>query len=259
MDGTMQGAAMLDPGPPAPIYREIPTGGQWARRSVTLGERVGQSIVVRDLGIVGRCRRFEITCQFCEAIQIRSAGQINAALRYNRPITCPQCLGEGRLARALETQDKRLARVLAGGPMYTCFEIDSICDGVRNDLEVEFGASTHDDIPISDMTIAAGWPYSANVPAKDAVAEYIGETAAERAWRHEMHNTLFRKRDLEYRAALRRAYERDQGQFAERAQEAARALEEFIEAGGRLSVAQPSKPCPCGSGLVFADCHGSGD
>jgi hypothetical protein len=255
----MQGVAMADLGAPADLYREIKTGGRWARRSVAVGDRVGQSIVVRDIGLVGKCRRFEITCQFCEVIQIRSAGQINAALRYERSITCPRCLSEGRLAKCLDIQDKRLERVLGGGPVYTLYEEDAICDGVLSDLEAEFGPSTHDDMPISEMTIAAGWPYSANVPAKDAVAEYIGETEAERAWRHEMNSILFAKRDLEYRTALRRAYERDQEKFTERAHEAAKALESFVQAGGQLSVTQPRDPCPCSSGLAFADCHGSDD
>jgi hypothetical protein len=260
----MQARAVPDEseGSPKPLYREIPTGGQWARRSVTVGDRIGPSVVLRDLGVSVKCRRFEVTCHFCDCVQIRSTEQINASLRRNRPIVCPECLKEGRLIRSFAIQDKRLERVLAGGPTYTLFEIDDMCSDVLSDLEAEFGPSIEDDASIADMTIAAGWPYSAGEFKKDVVAEYIEESEADRMWRREMNNAAFAKRDLEYRMALRRAYERqteetraanreyqallrrayerDQVEFAKRAQEAAEVLESVIEVGGE--VYEPPAP-----------------
>ncbi len=290
--------------PPAPSraspYREIAAGGAWAPRVVNVGDRVGQSVVLRDLGVASQCRRFEITCHHCDCIQIRSTGQINAALRYGRPLVCPKCVGEGYLARKFEVQDRRLERVLAGGPMYTAFEIDDMCSSVLNDLEAEFGPS-NDDTPISEMTIAVGWPYSAHEKKKteDAVDEYVEESAEVRAWRREMNNVAFAKRDAEYRMALeraaaaqtdanrkhwkilRRAYQREQEVFAERARDAAKALDSFEAVGGRLDTPpieqlpslvigsyeqlivgrihrapRPHDPCPCDNGLTFSMCHG---
>ena len=129
---------------------------------------------------------------------------------------------------------------------------------------------------MADMTIAAGWPYSANAKKKDdAVAEYIEESEADRAWRREMRNYAFAKRDREYRMALeraqqaqtdanrehwkilRRAYQREQEVFAERAQGAAKVLETFVGVGGQLDAGpRPDDPCPCQNGLPFALCHG---
>jgi len=281
--------------PDSPLYCEIPTGGRWSPRQVAIGDRVGQSVVLRDLGVSINCRRFEITCHFCEHIQIRSTGQINDALRRNRPIVCPECLREGRLARAFVVQDKRLERVLDGGPMYTAFELDDICSDVLFDLEAEFGPSIENE-SIADLTIATGWPYSASAPKKDAAAEHIMASLEDRAWRREMNNAIFAKRDLEYRAALRRAYERqteemraanrehqkllrqvherEQKEFMESARKAAEALESVIAAGGEIFEPLISEddlvvirdrqlsrkaPCPCGSRLTFSECHGSTD
>src|SRR5271154_315208 len=97
------------------IYHEISTGGRWSPRTISVGEVIGKSKVLADLGVTSGCRRFEVTCEHCECIQIRSAGQLNTSLRRKTPVTCPRCLTDGRIAHAFETVDYRTERVLAGG------------------------------------------------------------------------------------------------------------------------------------------------
>jgi hypothetical protein len=236
-----------------PISRQVSTGGRMARRTIAVGDRIGQSVVLRDLGTSIKHRRFEVTCHFCERVQIRSAGQINNALRCNCPLVCPDCRREERIIRMHAVQDYRLERVLSGGPMYTVAELDDICADVIEELEAEHGP-VDEDATESPFNVDPGWPYTAQALKKDTVSEYLAEFK-EREWRRERNNARFAKRDLEYRKAIARAYAREDERFAERAREAAEALEKFVAAGGRIVTNEDM--CPCESGRSFFECHGS--
>src|SRR5271155_3135467 len=146
------------------LFHEIPTGGKLARREICIGDKIGNSVVLADLGMTLGHRRWEVTCHFCDKKQIRSTGQLNETLRKEKQVTCPKCVHDGFAARGLEVQDKRLERVLAGGPTYTVFEIEKICDDVKKALEEECGFVDEDllatvwsrgEMTIPGLTISA--------------------------------------------------------------------------------------------------------
>jgi hypothetical protein len=235
------------------LYREVKTGGRWAQRSIAIGDAIGNSKVLRDLGISSHCRRFEVTCEYCMCKQIRSTGQLNAALRNHKKIACPRCVSEGRVARKLEFGDFRLERVLAGGPIYSHYEMQDICDAVLNDLIAEWG---YPEEPKESFEIADGWPYSAGGAAKDAIESYMEDAKFEHRYQsfkekqaaekrdydyrialkqHYLREAITTsKRDRDYRVALKQHYLREERNFGERAKEAAEALVEFTQVGGSI-------------------------
>lgn len=242
-------APSLDP------YRETKTGGRWSPLRVAVGDVIGKSVVLRDLGVDPRLacgsRRFEVTCEHCECVQIRTSAQLNASLRKKRPVTCPRCLSEGRAARALEIFDWRTERVLGGGPVYSDWEMQTICDDVRNELVEEWGYPPE---PIEELNIDPGWPYSAHRPGEKTVEEAIRDAKQEREWIAKENKYRFEKRDREYAMALKQHYLREARQFREKSEEVAELLERVIALGGTIDA--PSDPCPCKSGLEFQNCHG---
>ena len=274
-------------------FHEISTGGRLARREICLGDKIGNSVVLKDLGISLGHRRWEVTCHYCDKVQTRSTNQLNETLRREKHVTCPNCVRDGFAARGLEVSDKRLERVLAGGPIYTAFEMDVICDDVKNALFEEYGFVEEDslftkwtrgEMTIPGLAIAEGFPYSAKSKQKadDAMEDYKSDaTSNERYWRRKevdaRNVTHEAKRADEIQAALERAvlaakekakaedlllrkvskrgFERDDAEFKDRAKGANKYLKQFVAAGGRLNE-NLEEVCPCGSGRVFVACHG---
>lgn len=266
-------SSLLDPKKRDPFH-ETQAGGRFARREICLGDRIGNSVVLKDLGVTLGNRQWEVTCHYCEKVQIRSTGQLNHNIRSERQVLCPVCVRDGFAARGLEVSDKRLERVLAGGPIYTAFEVDCICDDVRKALFEEHGLPLHDEdepIPvwsrgemaIVGLTIADGFPYSAKSKkaADDGMKDYAA-TSDKRYWRRKEEDTAARvkaskqsdeiqealvkakaqakaqaeAKEIELRQVAKRWYERDNAEFKDRAKGASKYLKQFASAGGRLEA-----------------------
>lgn len=75
------------------LFREAKTGGSYARRTPVPGELVGESRVIERLGIRGIESIWSVACS-CGSVQIRSASQINLALRRAYSLLCPDCVSE---------------------------------------------------------------------------------------------------------------------------------------------------------------------
>lgn len=226
-------------------FREAKTGGCFARRLPAVGDAVGRSIILRDLGTSDERpqhgRRFEITCGHCQKPQIRFASHINAILRRGSAVACPECVRENFLVHSIEYADVIIERVLNGGPVYSAGEMEMICKDVRAKLEEEFGPAQNldDDFGPSDMAVAAGWPWGVKErdQAKRGLEEYRIWQKEQRAWR-EFLKTQARmaeeKKAREIRIALEQFAAREQRAFADQADLAAAALAEVVRLGGYL-------------------------
>lgn len=165
------------------VFAETAKGGRYARRNPVLGEAVGDALVVARLEKVGGHQLWSVRCG-CGAMQIRTSGQINSALRTRRPLACPECVAEYRRGSAdyarEERQRDRLDRVLEGGPVWSIDETQSLCDGVMADLEAEYGSLPEPTLPLP-IAVAVGWPYSArDTWMGDFAMRYAREEAAHR-------------------------------------------------------------------------------
>ena len=133
-----------------------------ARRSVIVGERIGESVVGRRVGTHRNgSRMHEVTCSGCGCIQIRPSGALNFALRRGRSIECPRCSQERRSGQ----QASRLAmfreRARAGGPVWTTAEVMHLRETVQAALVASFGepVDPDDSMPLP-LETAAGYPWS---------------------------------------------------------------------------------------------------
>jgi hypothetical protein len=226
-------------------FHEIRTGGRYARRLPAVGDVVGRSVVLRDLGVSDENpqhgRRFEITCGRCQKPQLRFASHINAILRRGLSVACPDCVHENFLVHSIEYADVITERVLNGGPMYSVGETEMICKDVLAKLEEEFGPAQNpdDEFGPSDMMVAAGWPYSVNErnEAKRALEEYRAWQKECVAWREYLKMEARRveeKKARDIRIALEQFIAREERAFSDRAGLAAAALAEFVRLGGKL-------------------------
>lgn len=141
-----------------PLFKETARGGQWSRRKITSGESVGESKVLHRVGIVGTNTIWEVQCP-CGSVQLRPVGQINQALRRGYSILCPECVTDYRNGRAGYAVDqrvqKRLQRVLNGGPVWSDRETLLLQKAIRRDLEEEFGEVDYEEkFSIADMQVA---------------------------------------------------------------------------------------------------------
>jgi hypothetical protein len=158
-------------GEPAPsnvdpaILREVPKGGRYARVHVRVGDRAGNSVVLKRAGIaLNGGRLWFVTCGGCGELQVRDSGRINFARRHRREILCPDCIIETNHGLRMARAAALLERVRAGGPIWTGGEILSLQEGVQRDLEAEFG-EIEDTDDIGMMQIAVGFPSSSGEPA----------------------------------------------------------------------------------------------
>ena len=222
---------------PASHFRQAKRGGRCAPRTPSPGDHVGASVVGREVEPNDkRDRRFEITCGHCGSMQIRTSSQINFSLRRSLTVACPRCVSEGYVVRSIARSDKILERVLEGGPLYTGVEILSICEDVWNDLVAQCGPVKEEN---PSLDPAAGYPYSANemTEAKRILENYKRYAVSEEEWRayqKKLEAERVAKTERDYREALRQHYLREQREFSERADAAARALERVVQLGGSI-------------------------
>ena len=160
-------------------FTEVKTGGRYARRNVVLGEMVGESEVVERLGFgLERSRGilWSVKC-VCGELQIRSSGQINAALRKGHSLSCPPCVKEYLRGSGAYLRDQRslarLERVLDGGPVWSAYEIADLQAEVLSDLEAEFGPTVERTLTIAEMQSAVGWKSNDTRTLEEKEAEKI--------------------------------------------------------------------------------------
>lgn len=174
--------------PPVDVFKECSRGGSYKPRTPSVGDRVGDSIILREIGSVGRRGRlFEVTCASCSKPQIRSSGQLNRLLRSRYMVECPECRTERRSGerqfKITCRGDAILRRVQEGGPIYTGDEIQNIVNDVWSSLEDEFGSVDLDKgMCPDDVQSANGWPpshYDRNPGRKEMAVDEIYESEQE--------------------------------------------------------------------------------
>lgn len=186
LTGEVFGKAPQPAPPPPDVFRETDAGGRWCRRRIAVGDRIGTSTVRRQVGVFDGQTVFEVDCAGCGATQLRGAAQLNHALRWGREVSCPTCLTETNRGRRYARAADRVDRVRDGGPVYTSWEIEQLCEQVRADLVEAFGVAETDDdrMQLADMVSATGWPYSraeTQAVVEQAAARREGEVARDKA------------------------------------------------------------------------------
>lgn len=153
--------------PPAELLREAPRGGRYSRHDVQPGEVFGELTAIE---VVGRSENgsYVWICRCaCGGEALRTSAALNQAVRAGRKPSCGRCGAElrsgGFVARADALAEAYRRQYVDYRTLWTPWQVVALMDGVRRDLEVEFG--TIEDrltCPALPLQHAAGWPYSAN-------------------------------------------------------------------------------------------------
>jgi len=153
-------APSLGPDPIEARYlREVPSGGRRRAVSVKVGDRAGASVVLEFVGRRGFHRIWKVSCGGCGKVQIRTSGDFNFAVRQQRSIACPDCLGELRMGVRMSRAAFFVERAREGGPVWTAYEIMVLQQQVLSALEENFGP-VMEAVSVSEMVVASGYPWS---------------------------------------------------------------------------------------------------
>jgi hypothetical protein len=129
------------------------------------GEVFGAMTVLERAGSRGNSTLWLCRCD-CGSTAKRTTKQLNRVRRSGGRSACRACAvdryvaGRDEFQRQVGVERFRL-QFDETGTLWTGNQIGSLMDGVRADLEAEFGV-LNEEIPDLPLQLAAGYPYSAN-------------------------------------------------------------------------------------------------
>lgn len=133
--------------------RRLPTLGRFAPRHLVVGDRVDEVMVICDSGHrVHGARVLLLRCD-CGSEFYRTAGRLNWCLRRNIHVRCKRCLREELGGRREVRRQRAVARVRAGGPVYTAWETDDLRREVEAALIAEFGPVRNPEAPADPFEV----------------------------------------------------------------------------------------------------------